>query len=117
MKKKIVAYGTLRKGFYNFNRFLPDIEYLYSTTIKGYDMYNLGSYPCIVENENSEQDIVVDIVEVTEDAYKWITAMEEGAGYETKTITINNEHLTIYVYPNIPRFSNKIQTGDWSSHL
>lgn len=49
----IFVYGTLREGFYNFERILKGrTTNIQLATIEGYDMLNLGSYPGIITGDN-----------------------------------------------------------------
>lgn len=49
----IFVYGTLREGFFNFDRILKgrttDIK---PATLEGYDMLNLGAFPGIITGDN-----------------------------------------------------------------
>lgn len=118
-KKRILTYGSLRKNEYNFDRFKaiygPNFNYLSSIIIKGYDLYDLGSYPGIKESENPNKDLQVDIMECGDDCYNSIKRMELGAGYTTKNIEIDGEDHTIYIYQGNPR--KLVESGDWSKYL
>lgn len=117
-KHIIAAYGTLRKGFYNHDRF-DGVKYLGTTRIKGFDLYNLGPYPCVVKNPEGE--LTIDLLEVTPITKTNIDRMEIGAGYGIEEINIeldgNNYHdVTIYTY-NTKQLGNAklIASGDYTS--
>lgn len=108
---KIVVYGSLRKGAYNYNRMkmFGDIEYIKTTTLEGWDLYSLGPYPGIKQGNGT---IVVDLLEVDNTVYNYILAMEQGAGYKEETVIIEDEDYKIYVYQgNV--WTEAIPTGDW----
>lgn len=107
----IASYGTLRVGHYNFSRFdLTPVKE--SVVIKGFDLYDLGSYPCVEENPGEE--ITVDILECSEDTLQRIRRMEIGAGYNYKTIDIEGIECEIYYYNKIPNYATKIEHGDYN---
>ena len=107
----IAAYGTLRVGHHNFSRFnLNAIEQ--NVVIKGFDLYDLGPYPCIVEQPDGE--ITVDILECSEHTLTGIRRMEVGAGYNYKKVDINGIECEIYFFNNIPKHANKIEHGDYN---
>ena len=109
---KLLAYGTLREGQYNFDRVktlfgVDSIKKLGETTVKGFKLLDLGYYPAAVPCENSE--IRCDILEVSEKANQFIDAMELGAGYSTELL--NQEK--IYVIKDQNLNFPKIESGDW----
>ncbi len=116
MSKFIAAYGTLRRGFYNHDRF-SGVEYLGTTRIKGFDLYDLGPYPCVVENP--EEEITIDLLEVTAETKSRIDSMEIGAGYGLKEINVNLDGkdytVTIYIYNKTPHNAKLIRSGDYTS--
>ena len=67
MSKKIAVYGSLRHLEYNYNRFKQyfgdGIEYINTTSITGYQIFDLGSYPGLKLSDNKEDTVVVDILE------------------------------------------------------
>lgn len=109
---KILAYGTLRKGHYNFDRFSEFLTYVETTKIKGFDLYDLGPYPIVVVNPEGE--IEVDILEATEEGKRIIDRMEEGAGYRKTAVDLGSEQGTIYYYSYIPTYATKITSGNYN---
>jgi len=119
---KIAVYGSLRKGDYNFERFeqwynnseVTGFKYLTTTKIVGYKMYDLGwGYPCAVKTDD-ESEMVVDIIEVSEDCGKSITYMEVGAGYKPSFVEVDGHKCVIYLYKS-PEGS-LVKSGDWIKH-
>ena len=119
-KRLIASYGSLRLGEYNYNRFKElfgeDFNYVKTTTISGYDLYDLGSYPGLKVSQNPEAVVVVDILEVSQKCFDYIESMEHGAGYST--IKVEDKEgdkyfAYLYEYP----CNNLVESGDWSKYL
>lgn len=119
MTKKHLFYGSLRSGQYNFNRFGPGTQkYIKTLRIPGFKMVNLGYYPCVTESDNLQDEITVELHEVSEGAAEKIYFMEKGAGYLPKYIEIDGEKCVIYFCtPEFIKQSGKenniIESGDW----
>jgi len=109
----IAAYGTLRKGNYNFKRF-NGLKYLKTVKIKGYELWDFGPYPYVVKKEDSE--ITVDILEAEGGTKRLIDSMELGAGYKMENITIEKKECTIYYMEKIYNNTTKIESGDYGNN-
>lgn len=114
--KKCLFYGSLRKNgprekTYNFNRFGGQ-TYVKTLKIKGFDLYNLGSFPCITEGNG---EITCELHNVENESARQIFWMEAGAGYKSKEIKIDGENAIIFYYPEKPQGKDQklIQSGDW----
>jgi len=116
--KKILVYGSLRKGEYNYKRFKSmfkdGLKYIETLNIQGFRLYDLGSYPGIKETP-TDTTLVVDVMECDPACYASIYGMEIGANYVAKNIVINNEDHTIYVYQGSTH--KLVESGDWSKYL
>lgn len=121
--KKILVYGSLRKGEYNFDRISSQypggVKYVGTTKIKGYNLYNLGSYPAISEGEDKSKELTVDVLEVSQPAFNFIERMEIGAGYNRSYHNINGEDLPLYTMTkeNLVRYyggGTIVDSGDWT---
>ena len=114
MKKYGLFYGSLRKGHYNFGRF--NQKYIKTLSLKGYDLYDLGPYPAIVEGEGA---VVVELHELDESSDSSIRRMELGAGYKETLIPLVHEGeeilASLYFFAQKP-YAVKVESGDWSSH-
>lgn len=106
----ICAYGSLRKGGYNFNRF-PGVEYVCTTSTFNFALFDLGPYPCVIEKQG--YILTVDLLKVTPEAKERIDAMEIGAGYELREVVVNDKIATIYVMKNLPKGATAIMSGDY----
>lgn len=115
-KRYIAAYGTLRKGHYNHNRF--DVTYIGTTTVEGFQLWDLGPYPCVVRTDSNEDVLTVDILEVDEENYKYITGMEIGARYNVEMIEVEYNgqiyECTIYTFKVAPAYARQIESGNYS---
>lgn len=116
--QKILVYGSLRKGCYNFEAFKSEykdeINYIKTTTIKGYSLYSLGAYPGILPGTG---ELVVDILEVSPRVAQAIYYMEIGAGYEVENVEIGIENYPIYVYKHNVSEDRLVEHGDWVKHV
>jgi gamma-glutamylcyclotransferase (GGCT)/AIG2-like uncharacterized protein YtfP len=113
-RKKFIAYGTLKHGFYNFDRF-PGMEYHKDITIKGFKMYSLGPYPTCFKTNNEDDEVMAQIISAPEDVFNSIVRMELGAGYQIDNIEHSGEKYPIFVYPPVvlKQFENKESIREW----
>ncbi len=51
---RVFVYGSLLRNCYNHERYLKRQKYLGQAVLLGYALYNLGSYPGIVPDENEK---------------------------------------------------------------
>lgn len=140
-----LVYGSLRKGEYNFKGFQTtfgedSVMKVGETTLKGWKLYSLGSYPTIVPlSEDDNQDdfppIKLDLLALSEDAAYSIDRMESGAGYLEEVLSISIDDLTevsdslrdlhshpdlhittrLYFMEEVPYYAGPlIESGDWT---
>lgn len=116
-KKKIIVYGSLRPGDYNFARFGKGVKPVSRGCIVGYQLYDLGAYPCCVRTGDKKHVVKVDLIEAQdEETSLYIDDMEIGAGYISDEAEINlpdgsKEKYTIYLYEKAE--GTLIKSGDW----
>ncbi len=123
MKKIIITYGTLRQGGTNHNYYLreeldknkkPNSKFLGEGKIKGFDLYDLGSYPAIIEGEG---EVVAEIYEISEEMFKGIDYMEKSAYYNPEEIIVNGIKGTIWFFKKetlkLYKNAKKIEHGDY----
>jgi len=89
-------YGTLRKGYYNYERFggdkvfkphsIHNNEYI----VTGFKMYDNGSYPCVVYTGDKNDKITGEVYHIDDGLANRLYDMEIGAGYHQRTITIDD---------------------------
>lgn len=119
--RRVAVYGSLRKGEYNYNAFQrmygdDALRYQRTTTIPGWTLFSLGSYPGIKKATDPDQELTVDLMEVSERAYQSINGMELGAGYNNVTVEIDGTEYTLYEYA-YNRLGERVSHGDWSRYL
>ncbi len=118
-KVRFAAYGTLRKGSYNYDRFKrhfqDDFNHVETIETKGIKMYDCtsGHYPYGVKDEKS--DVIIDIIECSQSCFDAITGMEYGAGYNLTTIIIDNKPVHTFLLNNEGQnwAGSKIVPKDW----
>lgn len=119
-KVLISSYGSLRLGEYNYNRFKQlfgeDFNYVKTSSIAGFNLYDLGSYPGLKIARSNEDKVIVDILEVSQKCFDYIESMEHGAGYSTIQVTdeLGDKYLA-YLYEH--SCNNLVESGDWSKYL
>jgi len=117
-----MAYGSLRNGEYNFDRFQSiygedNFKYVRTTTIKGFEIYDLGSYPGLRISDNPDSTVVVDILEVNPDAYHSIYRMEIGARYTLASVKDEETGDMYEIYLYNYEEGDLVENGDWSEYL
>ncbi len=122
---KFLAYGTLRKGSYNYERYkkLFGDEYNYIKTVTlpvPYVMVDTtgGAYPylysksdIIIPEIGKDQNIVFDLIECSKKVWDWVTEMETNAGYKLAT----ENKMQFFVARNRMNIGERhiIKSGDW----
>ena len=108
---KIFVYGSLKKGFGN-NSLLKTSIFIGNHTIQGYEMYNFGWYPAIIEGKLTDE-VQGEIWEVDSTTKMYIDGMELGAGYRIEKTIIDGETVEFYVYKYPIMYRNKVESGVW----
>ena len=86
VKIPIFVYGTLMKGFYNHVAYLKDSAFVGEGSIFGYEMYNLGRYPGIIEGMGV---VLGEVYLVTKEELDRIDILEEeGSLYVKQLATV-----------------------------
>ena len=119
--KKVAFYGSLRKGHYNYDRFKQqygnEFNYIKTTNISGFNLFDLGSYPGLKAARNNENKVIVDIFELSEKAFDSVERMEHGAGYSTIKVVDDETGEKVYCYLYEYPCNNLVESGDWSKYL
>jgi len=119
----IAAYGTLREGHYNYDRYKDKADQLPNRTfqkvnegiVEGYQLWDLGPYPYIVKTGDRDDKIIVDVIETDLNTLQSISMMEIGAGYNVEEVNVNGTDCLIYVYPRTVTNSKQIESGDYNN--
>jgi len=120
---KLLIFGTLRRGQYNFNRFkfYGEQKYIETIRLSGFDLYDLGHYPTVVKGEG---EVTFEIHSVCDKILEIITDMEIGAGYKPIKIKVGDSDCTLYTMEKEyidegvvrGRPFPKIESGDWVAY-
>ena len=114
----VAVYGSLRHGFGNWRRFLKDrAEKIKKTTVSGFQMNSLGSYPGIVPGRKN-QKVVVELFEVSDEVLKDLDYLEGHPNFYIRTpvTTDTGEAVEIYVIARHAalRHYPVVESGDWA---
>lgn len=98
---KAFVYGTLMQGLWN-HRFLEGQRQIGKASLYGYRMYNVSSFPGIVESKSADQPINGELYEIDERCLMLLDRLEgEGRLYKRvaeKVITKDGQEHTAFVY-------------------
>lgn len=125
MQEKILVavYGTLRKGFGNYNYHLNNNESKYIgsyDTEPIYTMYSLGGFPGI--KEEGTASIKMEVFAVTPKVFSKLDILEgysEGRDnnhYERKVIETPYGKAYTYIYNHSIKGRQIIESGDWNDN-
>lgn len=107
--KTLFVYGTLKMGFNNRKRFMPNSKVLMNVHITGYDMYTNGHYPAIVRNETPGNGLIHgELHEVDEQTFDRIRDMEFGAGYHIADYKIMGQSVPLFAMNR-----EQVSNGQW----
>jgi gamma-glutamylcyclotransferase (GGCT)/AIG2-like uncharacterized protein YtfP len=116
----VCVYGSLRASEYNFARFKAiyrdEINYEFTSEIFGWKLYSLGSYPGVKLTEDANDNLVVDVLSVSQKCFDSLNNMELGAGYVARQVTVRDTVCTIWEFAH-PIHAPNIKSGDWSKYL
>jgi gamma-glutamylcyclotransferase (GGCT)/AIG2-like uncharacterized protein YtfP len=110
---KIACYGTLKQGHYNHKYFARHLTLISEQEIEGFQMFNLGHYPCVVRTNNPEDKITVQLMDCDKQGFDKITEMELNAGYVIEKVMIGDTIANIFTFTNTPAHARRIETGNW----
>ena len=117
--KEFLSYGSLREGFYNFNKFSAEgeVRRVGGGIARGVDLYynKEFSYPEACKGRGS---VVVDIIRTDETTYNRMAQMEIEAGYVESSIYVNGKAYPIFLSKEVPESPWKMVTdmevADWA---
>lgn len=120
----LAVYGTLREGDYNHKLLGLNPKFLVQERVHGFQMYNLSNlYPCVVRDDNAS--ILVEVYDVPEKVFDYVTDMELSAGYGITSVntSVGDCQLFYMTQERMERSkrygerSPKILSGDWFEWL
>lgn len=135
----LFVYGSLREGFFNYNKYLDKkVVVKYDAILNGMKLYHMPykGYPAITPGNDT---ILGEIMVINEDVYdETVKAMDEMEGFISENNPENEYHKVVLEVENLQTnekekcfvyFYNKdkdkvfeneaiyIQSGDWKEHM
>ena len=108
--RQVFVYGTLMKGEYN-HIFLEESKFIKTTSIHGYDMYNVGYYPAIIPGDSI---IPGELYEVPSYDMPRIDGLEgEGSLYIRKCESTSDNSLA-YIYEYAQETEGLERISSWN---
>lgn len=115
----LATYGTLRKGFDNWQKYLVNALYLKTCQASGFEMYHNRLIPYAFETQDLSKRIVIEVFEID---LQMLIACDELEGYprhyHRKQIPIE-ENLMPWIYyageeaPVKESLEGPLASGDW----
>ena len=115
-QRQVLVYGTLMEGESNHG-YLENSTYLGTTLLAGYDMYDVGWYPAIVDGDGLA---IVEAYQVPVEDMPSIDRLEgEGSLYAKRCvrITLNGESTFAYVYVFLREVSDLKKIPSWKEYV
>ena len=117
-KTLVAVYGSLKRGFHNYCRFLGDQRLVGLGTVRDFDMYSLGCFPMIIRGGGT---VSVEVYEVDESAFIRLDSLEGFPHfYDRKRVNVSlnkggNVKAWIY-FGNAEQVADRplIQSGVWT---
>jgi gamma-glutamylcyclotransferase (GGCT)/AIG2-like uncharacterized protein YtfP len=110
-------YGTLRQGMENHLAFAKALTFLRTVTVEGYRMYSLGEYPYVIQTGDSNDQIIVDLFQITTiETEELIYEMEIDADYILSSLVIDGNKFGIYLFARKRDGDAHVSGGDWVVH-
>lgn len=115
----IGVYGTLRNGGYNHSPSMGEPLFSGKVSIP-YKMLLPYSYPALVR-DGKVNPIYIEVYDVSDETYSWISAMESGAGYEMSIIDTPVGKVIIWVWKEETykyyRDAREVPSGDYIEEI
>lgn len=106
-------YGSLRKGMGNHERYKDGLEYLFTDTLAGFQLYALPGYPYAVKTASPGDFITVEVHRVINPATEHaIHDLEIGVGYVYDEVLVRGHTVGIYIFEK-PGTEPLVEGGDW----
>jgi len=117
---KVFVYGTLKRGHYN-HRLLVDSDYVGDGSIEGFDIYDLGCYPGVVQGTRTVHG---EVFSVTDDVLRHLDCLEgynktspEQGLYNKQTTSVQvgdtSHEALVYTYNGCTASDMLIGEGTW----
>lgn len=114
---KVFFYGSLKKGFYNFDRFnlSENARFIKEATLSGAKMYDLGQYPCISLSNDPADKVKGEIYEYLDNSTEVeIRFMELTSHFREKQMLIDGHFVSVFIFVGeIPDYFKRVESGEW----
>ena len=112
----VAVYGTLKRGFENYERLLPGERPVLVTLAQlPYRLYAGAEYPMLVPDDTLGP-VALEIYQVGEDKLRELDALEAPYGYRRESVYLESlgEDVEIYVHPApAPEGFELVPDGEW----
>lgn len=113
----VLVYGSLMKGYWNHDKYLRDnylVEYVGEGILKEYEMYQVSSFPGIVQEDGAY--VVGEVYKIEEEVLNSLDALE-GEGFMYKRVKENilltdGSVIKAYVYKWILSYDIKTRVHE-----
>ena len=111
----VFVYGTLKKGF-ALNYLFVGSKFVGEASLKGYEMYSLTFFPCIIKGEG---EVFGEVYNISKELLKKLDLVEIGYRREELDVEINEKKMKVYTYiDNVDRKGflpklKKVDSGVW----
>lgn len=117
--KRIICYGSLRKGHGNHRALLSNSTLLSTEVISApFKMISLGGFPGLIPSEK-KHDITVEIYEVTDEVYRRVESLEGYPHFYQKAIvstSLGDYEIYVLLDEHYREGHRIIEHGDWNKH-
>ena len=117
---RVFVYGTLRDGEGN-HRLLENSEFLRDEVLIGFDMFNVGGFPAVIEGDGY---VVGEVYEVDEQTLKSLHRLEgymednpDNSMYIPKDVDTDVDSIMIYLWNYKTEGLPPIKSGDWKDRF
>ncbi len=121
--RRLFVCGSLRKGEINHHRFAGFGDRLVAIgTISGVVLKNLGAYPALFSTTNSNDRVVGEVYEISDELGVTIDRWERDDGYAPQMVRVTSTDGAIeaeaYFFGDQDRIADRpvIAGGDWTLH-
>lgn len=120
---RVFVYGSLRAGEYNHRGdFASSAKLVAEGVIRGATLVSLGVYPAIISSDDQTLEVIGEVYDLPEKTFKWIEAMELGAGYRRDPVKVLTGKDVVeadaYFFANPARLDGqpRVEGGDWVAY-
>ena len=117
---KIAVYGTLRRGFGNYNWLLLEQEFLGEQTISlPFKMISLGGFPGLIRSKENH-DSVIEVFEIDEETFRSADSLEGYPHFYNRKL-IDTEFGQAWIYYLADGYYDQtraaVPNGDWKQFI